>query len=153
MGVMVFVLFLIACSQVNLLSSVSQEAIISFHLSSCEVASKLSRDLGISANEIKIIYFEQIDWPDACLGMPQEGQACAQIITPGYLVKLEVNGEEVEFRSDLDGKLIRMAMTSGMGSPKTMLITLHTGTPISTTGTLVTTQPQLLQVSYWTFSS
>jgi hypothetical protein len=71
-----------------------------------EAANRLSEELGISVEEIEIVEFEQVEWPDACLGIPQEGQACAQVITPGFRVELEVNGQQYEFRSDETGTLI-----------------------------------------------
>ena len=69
-------------------------------------ANQLSEELGVSVEEIEIVEFEQVEWPDACLGIPQEGQACAQVITPGFRVELEVNGQQYEFRSDEAGTLI-----------------------------------------------
>lgn len=71
-----------------------------------EAATWLSQELGISVEDVEIIEFEQVEWPDACLGVPQEGQACAQVITPGFRVSLEVNGQQYELRSDQEGKLI-----------------------------------------------
>ena len=71
-----------------------------------EAAAWLSQELGISVEDIEIVEFEQVEWPDACLGVPQEGQACAQVITPGFRVSLEVNGQQYELRSDQEGKLI-----------------------------------------------
>jgi hypothetical protein len=71
-----------------------------------EAATWLSQELGISVENVEIVEFEQVEWPDACLGVPQEGQACAQVITPGFRVTLEVNGQQYELRSDQEGKLI-----------------------------------------------
>ncbi len=71
-----------------------------------EAANQLSEELGVTVEEIEIVEFEQVEWPDACLGIPQEGQACAQVITPGFRVELEVNGQQYEFRSDETGTLI-----------------------------------------------
>lgn len=77
-----------------------------------EAANQLSEELGVSIEEIEIVEFEQVEWPDACVGILQEGQACAQVITPGFRVVLEVNDQEYEFRSDEAGTLIVQASPS-----------------------------------------
>ena len=74
-----------------------------------EAVTWLSQELGVSVENIEIVEFEPVEWPDACLGVPQEGQACAQVITPGFRVSLEVNGQQYELRSDQEGKLIIQA--------------------------------------------
>lgn len=71
-----------------------------------EAVNQLSEELGVSVQDIEIREFEQVEWPNACLGIPQEGQACAEVITPGFRVALEVNGEAYEVRSNLDGTVI-----------------------------------------------
>jgi hypothetical protein len=104
---------LAACSPVNQTLPVNQETLESLPPEAVmEVVSKLSQDLGVSINEIEIVSFEQVDWPDSCLGVPEEGQTCAQVITPGYRVMLEVDGNQYEFHSNMDGTLILMAPPS-----------------------------------------
>jgi hypothetical protein len=69
----------------------------------------LSEEVNVSFSEIEIVDYEQVDWPDACLGVPEEGQACAQVITPGFRVVLEVNGQQYEFRTDQEGNVVVQA--------------------------------------------
>lgn len=71
-----------------------------------EAISQLSQELNVSVDEIEVLDFEQVDWPDACLGIPQEDQVCAQVITPGFRVVLGVAGQQYEFRSNQDGTLV-----------------------------------------------
>lgn len=71
-----------------------------------EAITQLSQELNITTEEIDISELSQVDWPDACLGIPLEGQACAQVITPGFRVLLEVDGQQYEFRSNQDGTLL-----------------------------------------------
>lgn len=104
---------LAACSPVNQTLPVNQETLESLPPEAVmEVVSKLSQDLSVSINEIEIVSFEQVEWPDSCLGVPEEGQTCAQVITPGYRVMLEVDGNQYEFHSNMDGTLILMAPPS-----------------------------------------
>jgi hypothetical protein len=71
-----------------------------------EAITQLSQELNVSMEVVEVIELEQVDWPDACLGIPMEGQACAQVITPGFRVVLDVNGQQYEFRSNQDGTLL-----------------------------------------------
>jgi hypothetical protein len=82
-----------------------------------EAIDRLSQELGVTVEEIEIVEFEQVEWPDACLGVPQEGQACAQVITPGFRVVLEVNGQQYEFHSDQEGAHI-LRVPTGEAAPQ-----------------------------------
>jgi hypothetical protein len=67
---------------------------------------ELSQTLGVPVDEIEILDFESMEWPDSCLGVSQEGQACLQVITSGFRVMLEANGQQYELRTDQDGTII-----------------------------------------------
>lgn len=69
----------------------------------------LSKNVGLDPSEIKMVSVEPMEWPDACLGITQEGISCAQVITPGYKIVLEANGKQVEYRTDEAGTLVRPA--------------------------------------------
>ena len=69
----------------------------------------LSSRLGLSMNDIAIHSFQSQEWPDACLGLAEAGQMCAQMLTPGYLVVLEVNGDRYDYRTDQAGNLVVLA--------------------------------------------
>jgi hypothetical protein len=61
-----------------------------------------------SANAVKIIKVEPVNWPDACLSAAQPGEVCAQTITPGYRVMVEIKGIAYELHTD-NGSTVRMA--------------------------------------------
>ena len=65
--------------------------------------SALAKNLGLDPSEIKVISVEAVEWPDACLGITQEGVACAQVITPGYKIVLDANGKQVEYHANQEG--------------------------------------------------
>lgn len=75
-----------------------------------EIAVKevLSARTGVAVDEIEVVDAEEREWPDACLGLAQEGEACAEVITPGWQVTLRAGGAEYVFRTDEDGSAIRM---------------------------------------------
>ena len=69
----------------------------------------LATRLGLSVEEIRILQVQPQEWPDACLGLATEDQLCAQVITPGYQVFLDVNNTRYEYRTDESGDLVVLA--------------------------------------------
>ncbi|MFW6042635.1 MAG: hypothetical protein ACOC9C_03015, partial [Chloroflexota bacterium] len=72
----------------------------------------LSEMLDVDESEITIDTITDMEWPDACLGLPEADEMCAQVITPGYLIVLEVDGEVYEVRTDREGRTVRMQQTA-----------------------------------------
>ncbi len=68
----------------------------------------LARQLGVDAAAITIVSAERVSWPDACLGV-ETGQACAEVVTPGYKVTLVVDGERYVFHTGEAGETILLA--------------------------------------------
>jgi hypothetical protein len=73
----------------------------------------LSSSLGVPIDEISIISYMQVNWPDMCLGLPDPGEDCLKNITPGWLVFLKSSGEVFEYHTNNDGKVIRSTQWSG----------------------------------------
>ncbi len=69
----------------------------------------LAAQLGIAADEIAVVSVEPVEWPDACLGLPQADEMCAQVITPGYRIVLEANGQRYTAHTDQTGGRVRLA--------------------------------------------
>jgi hypothetical protein len=61
-----------------------------------------------SAQDIKVIQSQAVNWPDACLSAAQPGEVCAQTITPGYRVIVEIKGVTYELHTD-NGSNVRLA--------------------------------------------
>lgn len=66
-------------------------------------ASILAKHLDVAVEAVTLISSEAVDWSDACLGIQQSGQVCAQVITPGYRLVFEVNGQQYEVHTDQTG--------------------------------------------------
>ena len=62
---------------------------------------------GRTAEEIKVVSVSPMEWPDACLGLPEAGEVCAQVITPGYVVTLDLDGDVSVYRTD-EGTNVRL---------------------------------------------
>ena len=60
----------------------------------------LAERLNVSETEIKETSVEEKDFPDMSLGAPVEDEMSAQMISSGWQINLEANGEEYEYRAD-----------------------------------------------------
>jgi hypothetical protein len=60
----------------------------------------LARRLDLAPEAIRTVSVEAVEWPDASLGCPQPGMMYAQVITPGFRVILEAQGEVYEYHTD-----------------------------------------------------
>ena len=59
--------------------------------------------------EIQVVSVTSQQWPDSCLGVPEEDEVCAQVITPGYEVVLGLSENEYIFRTNGDGTIVRLS--------------------------------------------
>lgn len=70
--------------------------------------SALAARLGVANPKTIVILtaFEK-EWSDTCLGLPKEGELCAQAITPGYEVTMLKDSAEYVYRTNADGTILR----------------------------------------------
>lgn len=61
----------------------------------------------IAPGNIDVVRYEPVDWPNSCLGLPQPDEACAEAITPGWLIVLLADSQSYEFHSDELGQVLR----------------------------------------------
>ena len=73
-----------------------------------DLALILSGQLGLEENAVVVVEAADSVWPNACLGFPAEGEICAQVLTPGYAVTLEAEGQRFSFRTDESLDRIRL---------------------------------------------
>ncbi len=59
----------------------------------------LAQQLGISPDEIEVESVEAVEFPDASLGVPEPDKAYAQVITPGYVIRLTAEGETYAYHA------------------------------------------------------
>ena len=59
---------------------------------------------------VSVIGITPTTWPDDCLGLPS-GTPCRPQATPGYSIELEHAGQRYLFRTDQDGKRVRLAQS------------------------------------------
>ncbi|QUS60185.1 hypothetical protein IQE94_15030 [Synechocystis sp. PCC 7339] len=74
------------------------------------IADKIIADLaqrtGEPASAFQVQSSENKTWPDSCLGLVQEGQMCAQVMTPGWQVTIQSGQKNWVYRTDQNGRTI-----------------------------------------------
>lgn len=63
----------------------------------------------IDPSLIRVERYEQVDWPNACLGLPSPEEMCAQVIVPGWRVDLIAGENSYVLHTDESGEQIRYA--------------------------------------------
>jgi hypothetical protein len=69
----------------------------------------LAEKLNVDVDAVTLVSVEKMDWRDSCLGVTLPGQICAQAITPGYLIILDVDGIQHEVHTDETGNSVAFA--------------------------------------------
>jgi hypothetical protein len=74
-----------------------------------DLADRFERDV----SDITVLSVTRHVWPDTCLGVTltneDEPAVCAQVLTPGYEIKLRLSESVYTFRTDEDGAVVRFA--------------------------------------------
>jgi hypothetical protein len=60
----------------------------------------LAKRLNIDAADIKERSVEDSDFPDMSLGASEDDEMSGQMITPGWRIRLEAQGQTYEYRAD-----------------------------------------------------
>ena len=71
-----------------------------------KVKEDLAGRLSITTMQINLVEATEVEWNDSSLGCPQPGMEYLQVITPGYLIKLETSGNLYEYHSNRDSYFI-----------------------------------------------
>jgi hypothetical protein len=66
----------------------------------------LSVKYKIPSDQITIVSTEAVTWPDGCLGVVITGMMCTDVVTEGYRIIMEANGQQYEFHTNLDGSSV-----------------------------------------------
>lgn len=77
-------------------------------------AKSLSGRIHAPVDSIAGVSQDETTWNDSCLGCPQTGENCAQVLTPGYRIVLRVSDATYEYHTDLGG---RAKLCSQGGAP------------------------------------
>lgn len=69
----------------------------------------LAQQLQLNLDEIEVVRFDAVDWPNSCLGIERADMACMMVITPGYQILLQAEGKSYEYHTDIDGGVALLA--------------------------------------------
>lgn len=58
----------------------------------------------VELDDITVESLEAAEWPDSCLGLATEDEACLDVVTPGYRIRL---GDGLVYRADQRGNVRR----------------------------------------------
>jgi hypothetical protein len=69
------------------------------------MASRTSQDLaerlGIDVSAVEVVEVVGMDWPDSSVGCPDPDMGYLTVITPGYRIVLEAEGEQYTYHTDM----------------------------------------------------
>ena len=63
----------------------------------------VAKKYNIPSEQIHIVSTEAVTWPNGCLGVVIPGVMCTEVITDGFRIKLEANGQPYEVHTNQDG--------------------------------------------------
>lgn len=87
--------------------------------------SALAGQLNLPLDEVTIEQVTPALWADSCLGLGGTEESCLQVITSGYLVTLSAGGQTYEYRTDLEGRVLR-PVPGGMEKPSAVDAAIQT---------------------------
>lgn len=76
----------------------------------------LAQQRHLDPDEVTIVSYEAVDWPDSCLGVAIGGMACARVVTPGYRIVLAVEGQQYTYHTDARAGIILLAEAPDPGT-------------------------------------
>jgi hypothetical protein len=66
----------------------------------------LAERLAVDVGDVSAIATEEMEWSDGSWGCPDPKMSYIQVITPGYLLTLAVDGEQYEYHTDMNGNFV-----------------------------------------------
>jgi hypothetical protein len=93
----------------------------------------VAKQMGIPPDQLVLVSYEAVNWPDACLGVPKPGVMCAQIVTPGYRIVFEGPHGRFEVHTAASGTPALIVPPQTPLPPPTP-VAPPTATPASTSG-------------------
>ncbi len=73
------------------------------------VSQLVRQQLGLDFDQVEVIYADQTEWPDSCLGLPRVGEECVGAATPGYIVSIQAGGQLYDYHIDETFSDVRLA--------------------------------------------
>lgn len=58
--------------------------------------------------DVQVLSIAPIAWPDGCLGLPKQGEACTQAVVPGFRIVLVLGEKRYIYRTNESGTNVRL---------------------------------------------
>lgn len=72
----------------------------------------LAKRFSIASDQIQLHEMFEMTWPDSSLGCPNPSSMYMQVLTPGYLIRLQAPGGIFEYHTDKRGSVVYCANPS-----------------------------------------
>ncbi len=103
------------------------------------VVDAAAQKLGVDSSQLKVVQALQQEWSDSCLGLGGPAESCLQAITPGWLVVLADEEENVYiYRTDKTGSGVRFDQVTTQSVAESNVT--NVGTRRNTTETVIETR-------------
>ncbi len=66
-------------------------------------AAEAAERTGVPAEDVELVRFEMVTWPDGALGCPEAGDSYTMALVEGYRLVVEAGGEELTYHGALGG--------------------------------------------------
>ena len=66
----------------------------------------MAKKFKVSEDQVHLSSVEAMIWPDASLGCPRAGEIYAQVLTPGFQILFEANGQSASYHTDDTSRVI-----------------------------------------------
>ena len=63
----------------------------------------------VTVDQVKLTFWQPVEWRDACLGVHTPKVGCADVITPGFSLLFQAGGNNYAVHTDVTGKNYRLA--------------------------------------------
>lgn len=78
----------------------------------------LSKRLGVAEDQIELISFDEVVWPDGSLGCPKPGEVYTQALVNGYRIILGYQGQQYDYHADSRNVFLCEGISLGEGQPQ-----------------------------------
>lgn len=74
-----------------------------------QVKNDLDQKTGVSLEKIRILEVEAVEWPDSSLGCGEPGAVYLPVITPGFRIILEADGQIYSYHTNASTQFVHCA--------------------------------------------
>ena len=68
---------------------------------------KLASQLKVEGSTLHLVSAEATSWPDTCLAIPQAGETCDHVVTPGFRIILSSAGKNYIYHTNVSASMLR----------------------------------------------